>query len=108
MLLNFFLTDTKGRQLVNSGRNQKEPKIESSKELDLNSSKDDLAVGLPTLDKILELNYKEPPLLPIDLEESLLLPIESLNTLANKKLNYMMVFNEEAELKKKIIGNIGE
>ena len=66
-----------------------------------------MALGLFTLDKILELYYREPPLLPIDLEESLLPPVESLNTLA-KKLNYIMVSNKEAEPKKKIISNIGE
>ena len=49
-----------------------------------------------------------PLLLPIDLEESLLPPIESLNTLVNKKLNYIMVSDEEAKLKKKIISDIGE
>ena len=49
-----------------------------------------------------------PLLLPTDLEESLLLPIKSLNTLVNKKLNYIMVSDEEAEPKKKIIGDVGE
>jgi len=44
----------------------------------------------------------------IDLRESLLLPTESLNTLAKKKLYYKMVFIKEAKLKKKINSNIGE
>ena len=74
----------------------------------MNSSKDDLAVGLPTLDKTLEPNHEAPPSLPIDLKESLLPPAESLNTLVNKKSNYVMVFNKEAKLKKKIVGDIGE
>ena len=86
---------------MDSSKNQEELDIKSSEEPDLNSFKDDLAIGLPTLDKTLEPNYKVPPLLPIDLEESLLPPTESLNTLVNKKLNYIMVFNKEAKLKKK-------
>ena len=49
-----------------------------------------------------------PPSLPIDLEESLLLPTESLNTSANKKSNYIIVSNKEAKPKKKIISDIGE
>ena len=93
---------------MDSGGNQEEPKIKSSEELDLNSFKDDLAVGLPTLDKTPELNHKAPLLLPTDLEESLSPPVKSLNTLVNKKLNYIIVSNKEAELKKKIVGNIGE
>jgi len=48
-------------------------------------------------------------LLPhIDLRKSLSLPVESLNTLAKKKLYYKMVPIKEAKLKKKINGNIGE
>ena len=73
----------------------------------MESSKDDLALGLFTLDETLEPHYGVPPLLPIDLEESPLPPVESLNTLA-KKLNYMIDSNKEAELKKRIIGDIGE
>ena len=46
--------------------------------------------------------------LPIDLGESLLPPVESLNTLVKKKLYYIMVPAEEAKLKKKINGDIGE
>ena len=49
-----------------------------------------------------------PLLLPIDLEEFPSPPIKSLNTSANKKLNYVIVFNKEAKPKKKIIGDIGE
>ena len=93
---------------MDSSRNWEEPKIESSEELNLNSFKNNLAVGLPTLNKTLELNHKVPLLQPIDLKESLLLPAKSLNTLVNKKLNYVMVSDEEVELKKKIFGNIGE
>jgi len=44
----------------------------------------------------------------IDLKESLLLPIESLNTLIKKKLHYKIVFIKEAKLKKKINSNVGE
>ena len=88
--------------------NQKEPDIKSSKELDLNSFKDDLAIGLPTLNKTPELNYKAPLLLPTDLEESLLPPVESLNTSVNKKLNYIMVSNKETGPKKKIVSDIEE
>ena len=93
---------------MDSNGNQEEPEIKSSKELDLNSFKDDLAAGLSTLDKTPELNYKAPLLLPTDLEDSLLPPIESSNTSANKKSNYIMVSNKEAEPKKKIVSNIGE
>ena len=92
---------------MDSSGNQEEPDIKVSKELDLNSSKDDLAAGLPTPDKTLELNYRAPPLLPINLKESLLLPIESLSTSA-KKPHYIMVPTEEAKPKKSINGNIGE
>ena len=35
-------------------------------------------------------------------------PIESLNTLVKKKPYYIIIFTKEAELKKKINGNIGE
>ena len=58
------------------------------------SSKDDLTLGLPTLDKILEPNLLEPLL--------------SLNTLVKKKLYYNLVPADKAKLKKNIIGNIGE
>ena len=54
-------------------KNQEKPNIEVSEELDLNSFKDNLAIGLSTLNKTLKLNYRVPLLLPIDLEESLLL-----------------------------------
>jgi len=47
-------------------------------------------------------------LLYIDLKESLLLPIESLNTLVKKKPYYKIVPIEETKLKKKINSNIGE
>ena len=78
-------------------RNKKTPNINVSKEQDLNNFKDNLISGLPTLDKTPELSSKE----------SLLLPIESLSTLA-KKSHYMMVPIKEAKPKKKINSNIGE
>jgi hypothetical protein len=59
------------------------------------SSKDNLALGLPILDKTPEPNLLE-PLLP------------SLNTLVKKKPYYIIVPAKEAKLKKNIIGNIGE
>ena len=39
---------------------------------------------------------------------SLPTPAESLNTSVNKKSNYVIVSDEEAKPKKKIVGNIGE
>jgi len=78
---------------VESGGNEEEPNIKSSKQQDL-SSKDDLALGLSTLDKILEPNLPEPPPL-------------SLNTSA-KKPHYVLVPTNKAKLKKKINGDIGE
>ncbi len=45
--------------------------MEVSKELDLDSSKDDLALGLFTLDKTLELNQEVPLSLHTDPKESL-------------------------------------
>jgi len=74
----------------------------------LESSKDDLALGLFTLDKTPELNYRAPLSLPIDIGKSLSPPVESLNTLVKKKLYYIIVPAEEAKLKKKINSNIGE
>ena len=84
----------------------------------MESFKDDLALRLFTLDEILELNYRAPLLLPIDIGESLLPPIDlgesllppvkSLNTLVKKKPYYMTVPAKEAKPKKKIDGNIGE
>ena len=93
---------------MDSGGNQNKPSIESCEQLDLESSKDDLAPGLLTPDKTPELNYRAPLLLPIDIGESPLPPIESLNTLIKKKLYHIMVPAEEAKLKKKINSNIGE
>ena len=58
------------------------------------SSKDDLTLGLPTLDKMLEPNLLEPLL--------------SLNTLVKKKLYYIIVLANKDMLKKKIVSNIGE
>jgi hypothetical protein len=59
------------------------------------SSKDDLALGLSTLDEILEPDLLKPLLL-------------SLNTLVKKKPYCIIVPTKEAKLKKNIIGNIGE
>ena len=84
----------------------------------MKSFKDNLVLGLFTLDKTLKLNYRAPLLLPIDIGESLSLPtdlgeslsllVESLNTLVKKKLYYIIVPAKEAKLKKKINSNIGE
>ena len=79
---------------MDSGGNQEEPNIKSSKQLDL-SSKDDLTLGLSTLDEIPEPNLPEPLLL-------------SLNTSAKKKPYYIMVLTNKAKLKKNIVGDIGE
>jgi hypothetical protein len=78
---------------VDSGGNQEEPNIESSKQLDL-SSKDDLTLGLPTLDKTLE--------------PDLLEPLPSLNTSVKKKPHYIMVPANKAKPKKNIIGDVEE
>ena len=78
---------------MDSSRNYKEPNIKSSKQLDL-SSKDNLTLGLPILDKILEPNLPEPLLL--------------LNTSAKKKLYYIIVPANKDKLKKNIISNIKE
>ena len=106
------------RKQVDSGRNQDKLSIESSKQPDSESFKDDSAPRLLTLNKISEPNYRAPLLLPTDIGESLSLttdlgespslPIESSNTLVKKKPYYIMVPVEEAKLKKKINGNIGE
>jgi hypothetical protein len=45
---------------------------------------------------------------PLNLGESLLLFIELSSTLVKKKLYYKIISTEEAKLKKKINGNIGE
>ena len=82
--------------------------MEVSEELDLNSFKDNSVLELPTLGEIPKLSHEAPLSLPIDLKESLLLPIESLSTSAIKKLYYVIVLVEKAKLKKKIVGDIGE
>ena len=66
-----------------------------------------MAVRLPTLNKILKPNYRAPPSLPIDLEESLLPPVKSSSTFT-KKPHYIIVLTKEAKPKKNINGNIGE
>ena len=78
---------------MESSGNKEEPNIKSSKQQDL-SSKDNLALGLPTLNKTPEPNSLK-PLLP------------SLNTLV-KKPHYILVPTNKAKLKKKINGDIGE
>ena len=83
---------------MDSGRNQDEPNAEVSEKLDLNSFKDNSVLGLLTLDKTPELNFKV----------SLLPPIESSSTLVKKKPYYIMVPTKEARPKKKINSNIGE
>ena len=82
--------DTNGRQYINFSRNQKGPNI--------NINKDNLAPGLPTLDKTLELIFKL----------SLSPPTKLSSTLVKKKLYYKMVSTKEAEPKKKINSNIGK
>ena len=67
-----------------------------------------MALGLFTLDKILKLIFKALLLLPIDLRVFLLPLIKSLNILIKKKPHYIIVFTEEAGLKKKINSNIEE
>ena len=93
---------------MDSGGNQDKPSTEVSKELDLDSFKDNLVLRLPTLRETLKPNYKASLSLPIDPKEFLSPPAKSLNTLAIKKLYYVIVPVEKAKLKKKIIGNIGE
>jgi len=78
---------------VDSSGNQEEPNIKSSKQPDL-SSKDDLTLGLPTLDKTPEPNLPEPLL--------------SSNTSIKKKPHYIIVPTNKAKPKKNIISNIGE
>ena len=64
----------------------------------MDSSKDDLVLGLFTPDKIPELSSRA----------FLLLPVELLSTLVKKKPHYIMVFTEEAKPKKKIDSDIGK
>ena len=95
-ILNEIQVNTDGRWQVDSGGNQNE--LEISKELDLDSSKDNSAPRLPTPDETPELNF----------ETSLLLPAEFLSTSVNKKLYYVMVPAKEAKPKKKINSDVGE
>ena len=80
------------------GGNQDKPNAEVNKELDLDGSKNNLILGLPTLDETPELSSRVSPL-PL---------VKSLSTSAKKKLYYVMVPTEEARPKKKINDNIGE
>ena len=90
--------NTNGRRQVDFSGNQDEPNIKVSEELNLDGFKDDLVLGLPTPDKTPELSFRA----------SLLPPIELLSTSVKKKLHYIIVPTEEARLKKKINGDIGE
>ena len=83
---------------MDSSGNQDKPNTEVSKKPDLNSSKNDSALGLPTLNETPKLSLKV----------SLLLPIKSLNTSASKKPYYIIIPAKEAEPKKKINNNIKE
>ena len=78
---------------MDSSRNQR-----VNKKQDLNGFKDNSALGLPTLNKILELSSKV-SLLPL---------IKSSSTLIKKKPHYKIVPTKEAKLKKKINSNIGK
>ena len=80
--------DTDRRQYIDSSGNQKGPNI--------NVNKDNLALGLPTLNKIPKPTSRASPLLFIKLS----------STLVKKKPHYKMVFAKKAELKKKINSNI--
>ena len=80
--------DINRRQQVDFSENQKEP--------DIDISKNNLAPGLPTLDKTLKLTFRA----------FLLPPTELLSILVKKKLYYKIVPTKEAKLKKKINGNI--
>jgi hypothetical protein len=102
---------------VDSSGNQKKSNIGSSIKWDLNSSKDNSAPGLPTLDKTPELSSKAPPSPQSnpretpslsDQEEPPLLPIKPSNTSAKKKLNYIIVPAKEVVPKKNINSNIEE
>ena len=64
----------------------------------LNSFKDDLVLGLSTLDKILKLSFRV-SLLPL---------IEISSTWVKKKPHYKIVFTKKAKPKKKINSDIGE
>ena len=82
--------NTNGRRQVDSSKNQEEP--------DIDISKDNLALGLSTSDKTLELSSRV----------SLLPPAELSSTLVKKKPHYEIVPTKEAKPKKKINGDIGE
>ena len=64
----------------------------------MDSSKDNLALGLPTPDKTPKLSSKA----------SLLPPAESSSTSVKKKPHYIIIPIKEAGPKKKINGNIGK
>ena len=82
--------DTNRRQQVDFSGNQEE--------FDINISKDNLAPGLPTLNKTLKPTSRASPLPPIKLS----------SISVKKKPHYKIVFTKEAKPKKKINGDIRE
>ena len=64
----------------------------------MDSSKDNLVLGLLTLDKTPKLSFKASPLPPVELS----------STLVKKKPHYIIIPTEEAGPKKKISSNIEE
>ena len=97
-ILDEIQVNTDGRRQVDSGGNQDKPNAEVSEELDLDSSKDNSAPRLFTLNKTPKPSFRA----------SLLPSIELSNTLAKKKLYYMIIPTKEARLKKKINSDVGE
>ena len=83
---------------MDSSKNQNKPNAKVSEELDLNGSKDNLILRLPTPDKTPEPSSRV----------SLLLLIKSSSTLTKKKPHYIIVPTKEARPKKKINSNIRE
>ena len=90
--------NTNRKQQVDFSGNQDKPNAKISKEPDSDSSKNNSAPGLFTLDKTPKLNFRA----------SLSPPTELLSTLVKKKPHYIIVLTEEAGPKKKINDNIGE
>src|SRR6266568_1979126 len=81
--------------------------MEVSEEPDLDSSKDDLALGHFTPGETPDPQYGAFLSLPTIQEKSLLPLVKSLSTLA-KKPYYVIILAEKAEPKKKIIGDVRE
>ena len=86
--------------------NQEKPNIGVSKEQDLSSFTNSLVLGLLTLDKTLKLSFRVFLSLLTNLGESPLLLVELSSTLVKKKPYYKIIPTKEAELKKKIDGDI--